>query len=77
MTYRDPNFHIRNVQHLDIHSFIIIQPLRPGWQEPELSHVTGMALAHRIPDKFYGGSLPLLSPHLDITKVLFIHQLMC
>ena len=26
------------------HSFISIQPYRPGWQEPEPSHVTNMAL---------------------------------
>ena len=31
-----------------MHSFISIQPYRPGWQEPEPSHVTGMALAHCI-----------------------------
>ena len=30
------------------HSFISIQPKSPGWQEPEPSHVTGMALAHCI-----------------------------
>ena len=40
--------------HSFIHSFISIQPQRPGWQEPEPSRVTGMALAHCI--------LPLLSP---------------
>ena len=38
-----------------IHSFISIQPWRPGWQEPEPpSHVTGMALAHCILGKFLG-----------------------
>ena len=35
-----------------LHSFISIQPYRPGWQEPEPSHVTGMALAHCILGKF-------------------------
>ena len=37
-----------------LHSFISIQPYRPGWQEPEPSHVTGMALAHCILGKFLG-----------------------
>jgi len=32
-----------------------------AWQEPEPSHVTGMALAH-YPGQVLGGSLPLLSP---------------
>jgi len=32
--------------HSFILSFISIQPQRPGWQEPEPSHVTGVALAH-------------------------------
>jgi len=36
------------------HSFISIQPKSPGWQEPEPSHVTGMALAHCILGKFLG-----------------------
>ena len=36
------------------HSFISIQPYRRGWQEPEPSHVTGMALAHCILGKFLG-----------------------
>ena len=35
-------------------SFISIQPYRPGWQEPEPSHVTGMALAHCILGKYLG-----------------------
>ena len=39
---------------VQVHSFISIQPKRPGWQEPELSHVTGMALAHCILSKFLG-----------------------
>ena len=37
-----------------IHSFVSIQPQRPAWQEPEPSHVTGMALAHCILGKFLG-----------------------
>ena len=36
------------------HSFISIQPQRLGWQEPEPSHVTGMALADCILGKFLG-----------------------
>ena len=40
--------------HSFIHSFISIQPQRPGWQEPEPSHVTGVALAHCILGKFLG-----------------------
>jgi len=40
--------------HSFTHSFISIQLYRPGWQEPEPSHVTGMALAHFILDKFLG-----------------------
>ena len=35
-------------------SFVSIQPYRPGWQEPEPSHVTGMALAHCILGKYLG-----------------------
>jgi hypothetical protein len=46
----------------NIHSFISIQPYRPGWQKPEPSRVTGMALAHCILDKFLVVFLPLLSP---------------
>ena len=45
-----------------IQSFISIQPYRPGWQEPEPSHVTGMALATLHLGQVLGGSLPLLSP---------------
>ena len=33
-----------------------------AWQEPEPSHVTGMALAHCVLGTFLGSSLPLLSP---------------
>jgi len=32
------------------------------WQEPEPSHVTGMALCTLHPGQVLGGSLPLLSP---------------
>ena len=45
-----------------IHSFISIQPQRPGWQEPEPSHVTGMALAHCIVGKFLGVVYHCFSP---------------
>ena len=37
---------------LAVHSFISIQPQRPGWQKQEPSHVTGMALALCILGKF-------------------------
>ena len=47
-----------------IHSFISIQPLRPGWQEPEPSHVTGMALAHCILGKFLRGYFAIAFPRL-------------
>ena len=46
--------HCDFVQHSTAHSFISIQPYRPGWQEPEPSHVTGMALAHCILGKYLG-----------------------
>ena len=39
---------------LAVHSFISIQPQRPGWQKQEPSHVTGMALALCILVKFLG-----------------------
>ena len=39
---------------LSVHSFISIQPQRPGWQEPEPSHVTDMALAHCILGNSWG-----------------------
>jgi len=44
-----------------IHS-LVFSPEGRAWQEPESSHVTGMALAHCILGKFLGGSLSLLSP---------------
>ena len=49
--------------HSFIHSLVFSLEGR-AWQEPEPSHVTGMALAHCILGKFLGGSLPLLSPRL-------------
>jgi len=48
-----------------IHS-IVFSLEGQAWQEPEPSHVTGMALAHCILGKYFGGSLPLLSPPLDV-----------
>ena len=49
-----------------IHSFISIQPSRPGWQEPEPSHVTGMALANYILGKFLGVVCHCFPPPLDV-----------
>ena len=49
-----------------IHSFISIQPQRPGWEEPEPSHVTGMALAHFILGKFLGVVCHCFPPPLDV-----------
>ena len=49
-----------------IHSFTSIRPLRLGWQEPEPSHVTGMALAHCILGKFLGVVCHCFSPPLDV-----------
>ena len=48
------------------HSFISIQPYRPGWQEPEPSHVTGMALAHCVQGKFLGVVCHSFPPPLDV-----------
>jgi hypothetical protein len=36
------------------HTFISVQPERPGWQEPETIDVTGKALAHCILGEFWG-----------------------
>ena len=47
-------------------SFISIQPSRPGWQEPEPSHVTGVALAHCILGKFLGVVCHCFPPPLDV-----------
>ena len=49
-----------------MHSFFSIQPQRPGWQEPEPSHVTGMALAHCILGKFLGVVCHSFPPPLDV-----------
>ena len=49
-----------------IHSFISIQPYRPGWQEPEPSHVTGMALEHFILGKFLGVVCHCFIPPLNV-----------
>jgi len=49
-----------------IHSFISIQPSTPGWQEPEPSLVTGMALAHCILGKFLGVVFHCFPPPLDV-----------
>jgi len=46
---------------VSIHSLVISLEGR-AWQELEPSHVTGMALSHCILGRFFGGSLPLLSP---------------
>ena len=48
-----------------IHSLINIQSQRPGWQEPEPSHVTGMALPHCILGKFVGVVCHCFPPPLD------------
>ena len=45
-----------------IHSFISIEAYRPGWQEPEPSHVT----AHRILGKFLGVVCHFFPPPLDV-----------
>ena len=45
--------------------FFSIQPYRPGWQEPEPSHVTGMALAHCILGKFLVVVCHCFPPPLD------------
>ena len=49
-----------------IHSFISIQPYRQGWQEPESSHVTRMAMAHCILGKFLGVVCHCFPPPLDV-----------
>ena len=38
----------------------------PGWQEPEPSHVTGMALAHCILGKFLGVVCHCFPPPLEV-----------
>jgi len=49
-------------------SFISIQPYRPGWQEPEPSHVTGMALAHCILSKYLGVVCQVLNTPAKISR---------
>ena len=64
-----------------IHSFISIQPQRPGWQEPEPSHVTGMALAYCILGKFFGVVCHCFPPPLDIpifaARCIYIYVCVC
>ena len=48
------------------HSLISIQPYRLGWQKPEPSHVTGMALAHCILGKFLRVVYHCFPPPLDV-----------
>ena len=61
-----------------IHSFISIQPQRPGWQEPEPSHMTGMALAHCILGKFLRVICHSFPPPLDVptfaARYLYVPQ---
>ena len=59
------NVHLR-IQVCFLHSFISIQPQRPGWQEQEHSHVTGTALAHCILGKFLGVVCYCFPPPLDV-----------
>ena len=47
-------------------SFISIQPYRQGWEEPEPSHVTGLALTHCILGKFLGVVCHCFRPPLDV-----------
>ena len=57
------------VMHSFIHSFIyslVFSLKRPGWQEPEPSHVTGMALAHCILGTFLGLVCHCFPPPLDV-----------
>ena len=64
--------------HSFIHSFISIQPYRPGWQEPEPSHVTGMALPHCILGKYLGVVCHCFPPPLDVptfaSKCLYVRN---
>jgi hypothetical protein len=48
-----------------IYSFISIQPQRPGWQEPEPSHVTGMAVANCVLGKCLGVVCHCFPPPID------------
>ena len=51
-TQRDREKSRRRIANIEF--IISIQPQRPDWQEPEPSHVTGMALAHCILGTFLG-----------------------
>jgi hypothetical protein len=66
------------VLYLSKSSFICIQSLRPGWQEPKSSHVTGMALAHCILCTFLGVVCHCFPPPLDVptsaNKCLYIRK---
>jgi len=50
---------------LHIHS-LVFSLEGQAWQEPEPSHVTGMALAHCILDKFLGVVCHCFPPPLDV-----------
>ena len=60
-----------------IHS-LVFSLWRPGWQEPEPSHVTGTALAHRILGKFLGVVCHCFPPPLDVptfaTRCLYVRN---
>ena len=49
------------IYEISIHNSLVFSLEGRAWQEPDPSHVTGMALAF-YPGQVLGGSLPLLSP---------------
>ena len=51
--------------HINIHSLVFSLEGR-AWQEPEPSHVTGMALAHCILGKYLGVVCHCFPPPLDV-----------
>jgi len=51
--------------HRKLHSLVFSLEGR-AWQEPEPSHVTGMALAHCILEKFLGVVCHCFPPPLDV-----------
>ena len=57
-----------HAQHIH-HSLVFSLRGRPGWQEPESSHVTGMALAHCIPGKFLGVVCHCFPPPSDVPTI--------
>jgi len=57
--------HFINVLSVDIHSLVFSLEGR-AWQEPEPSHMTGMALAHCILGKFLGVVCHCFPPPLDV-----------